>query len=60
MKRIVLALLPVLVAATAALHAADRPNILWISIEDTSPWFGFCGEKYAHTPNLDALAQRGV
>ncbi len=39
---------------------ADRPNILWISIEDTSPWLGFCGEKYAVTPNLDALAKRGV
>ncbi len=43
-----------------AVHAAEQPNILWISIEDTSPWFGFCGEKYAKTPNLDALARRGV
>jgi arylsulfatase A-like enzyme len=56
MKRIVLTLLAVLSTAIAA----DRPNILWISIEDTSPWFGFCGEKYARTPNLDALAQHGV
>jgi len=45
---------------TAAVHGAARPNILWISIEDTSPWFGFCGEKYARTPHLDALARRGV
>ena len=37
-----------------------RPNILWISIEDTSPWLGFCGQKYALTPNLDALAKIGV
>jgi arylsulfatase A-like enzyme len=59
MKRIVLPLLALL-TATAAVHAADRPNILWISIEDTSPWFGFCGEKYARTPNLDALARTGV
>jgi arylsulfatase A-like enzyme len=48
------------VLVVATVHAADRPNILWISIEDTSPWFGFCGEKYAKTPNLDALARRGV
>lgn len=40
--------------------AADRPNILWISAEDTSPWFGFCGEPYATTPNLDRLARDGV
>lgn len=58
MKLIQLSLAALL--ATATLQAADRPNILWISCEDTSPWFGFCGEKYARTPNLDALAQRGV
>jgi len=53
---ILLSVLPVV------LHAAEppRPNILWISCEDTSPWLGFCGEKYARTPNLDALARRGV
>jgi len=45
---------------TASLRAAERPNILWISCEDTSPWLGFCGEKFATTPNLDALARGGV
>lgn len=40
--------------------AAPRPNFLWISCEDTSPWLGFCGEQYARTPNLDALARRGI
>ncbi len=53
-------LLAALGAAGLAAAAADRPNILWISIEDTSPWLGFCGEKYATTPNLDALARGGV
>ena len=37
-----------------------RPNILWISCEDTSPWLGYCGETYARTPNLDKLAAEGV
>jgi|CXWL01.1.fsa_nt_gi arylsulfatase A-like enzyme len=43
-------------------RAADaaRPNILWISFEDTSRWLGFCGEKYARTPHVDELARRGV
>lgn len=59
MKQFILTLLALL-NVTATLQAADRPNILWISCEDTSPWFGFCGEKYARTPNLDALAQRGI
>jgi arylsulfatase A-like enzyme len=51
----------VLVATFApAALAAERPNILWISIEDTSPWLGFCGQPYATTPNLDRLAREGV
>lgn len=50
------------IVAPALLSAASpaRPNILWISCEDTSPWLGFCGEKYATTPNLDALAKQSV
>jgi len=40
--------------------AAQHPNILWITCEDTSPWLGFCGESYARTPNLDRLAREGV
>lgn len=40
--------------------AGPRPNILWISCEDTSPWLGFCGDDYATTPNLDRLARAGV
>jgi len=40
--------------------AADRPNILWITCEDTSPLLGCYGDDYAVTPNLDALAKQGV
>jgi uncharacterized sulfatase len=39
---------------------ASRPNLLWITCEDTSPWFGFCGETYARTPHVDRLARAGV
>ncbi len=62
MNKAIRSLIAPMLASLGTLHAADapRPNILWISCEDTSPWFGFCGEKYARTPNLDALAQRGV
>lgn len=49
-------------AAVSALRAlaAGRPNILWISIEDTSPQLGCYGDPLAHTPNLDRLAAEGV
>jgi uncharacterized sulfatase len=39
---------------------AVRPNILWITCEDTSPHLGCYGDAYACTPNLDALAAEGV
>ena len=34
----------------------NQPNILWISLEDTSPRFGCYGDEIARTPNLDKLA----
>ena len=40
----------------------DRPNVLWIFAEDTSPWMGCYGDKVnkGHTPNIDGLAERGI
>ena len=37
----------------------DRPNILWISVEDTTPRFGCYGDTVARTPNIDRLAAGG-
>ncbi|MEA3403734.1 MAG: sulfatase-like hydrolase/transferase [Armatimonadota bacterium] len=37
-----------------------RPNILWLTCEDIGPDLGCYGDGYADTPNLDALAERGV
>lgn len=44
---------------TSAL-ATDRPNILWIVVEDMSCHFGYQGEKLVHTPNVDQMAKEGV
>ena len=38
----------------------ERPNILWITSEDNSPYLGCYGDKLAHTPNLDRFAAEGV
>lgn len=38
----------------------DLPNILWISVEDISPDIGCYGDKNAHTPVLDNLAETGI
>lgn len=37
-----------------------RPNILWITSEDNSPYLGCYGDELAQTPSLDGLAAEGV
>ncbi|MCX7818224.1 MAG: sulfatase-like hydrolase/transferase [Kiritimatiellae bacterium] len=44
----------------AGLDPRARPNLLWITCEDMSPWLGFCGDPYARTPDLDWLARENV
>jgi arylsulfatase A-like enzyme len=39
---------------------AQRPNILWITSEDNSPYLGCYGDEQAKTPRLDRLAAEGV
>ena len=41
-------------------NPAARTNILWISIDDQSPWYGTYGDTRVQTPNIDALASQGV
>ena len=36
-----------------------RPNILWVSFEDTNPFYGCYGDTVARTPTLDKLAADG-
>jgi arylsulfatase A-like enzyme len=57
MHRLFLALT---LSLTAATQAADQPNILWLTFEDSSPHLGCYGDQQAVTPNLDALAARGL
>lgn len=40
--------------------ADNRPNILWITIEDWSPDLSCYGTKGIHTPNVDKLAAEGI
>ena len=39
---------------------AAKPNILWLVSEDNNPFLGCYGDALAHTPNIDALAKRGL
>ncbi|MEX2580735.1 MAG: sulfatase [Verrucomicrobiales bacterium] len=57
-----IAAMPVLAepAADRLLSDDSRPNILWIYIEDTNAWMSCYGDEVIDTPNIDALADRGV
>ncbi|MEX2142122.1 MAG: sulfatase [Pirellulales bacterium] len=58
-----LRLLVLLVAGfvTSSTQAADRPNILFIAIDDLNHWVGHLGRNsQTKTPNIDRLAGRGV
>ena len=51
----------VMLALCACSAIADnRPNILWVDIDDQSPWYGVYGDDTVATPNIDALAREGV
>lgn len=39
---------------------ARRPNILWITCEDTGPQLGCYGDQYAQTPRIDRFAQSAL
>ena len=56
------ALAPLLVVAVPAVPArsADKPNVLFIAVDDLRPEIFCYGVEKMVTPNLDRLAERGV
>jgi len=58
--REIFALIVGLSVVAASRAATERPNILWLTCEDMGPHLGCYGDAYAVTPNLDALAGRGM
>src|SRR4029079_8372905 len=54
--------LPLLTFCLAGLGArgADRPNILFIAVDDLRPEFGAYGADYIKSPNLDRIAKAGI
>ena len=52
--------LSLLCGAAGAAAVQDRPNIVWIVVEDMSCHFNFQGEKTIETPHEDRLAREGT
>ncbi|MFV2065470.1 MAG: sulfatase [Pirellulales bacterium] len=51
----------VVTLSIGALHAAERPDVLMIAIDDLNDWTGSLqGHPQASTPNLDRLVARGT
>ena len=46
--------------SSAANPSSNRPNILWICVEDMSANMGCYGETTIQTPNIDRLADEGT
>ncbi|HIA04302.1 MAG TPA: choline-sulfatase, partial [Myxococcales bacterium] len=50
-----------LLCNSRVLAAQEKPNVLFISIDDLNDWIGCLdGHPQALTPNIDRLAARGV
>ncbi len=59
-SRALVALAAVLFVGSSA-HAADKPNILFIAIDDLNDWVEpLGGHPDAKTPNMQRLAERGT
>ncbi len=58
MKQLILTVC--LLGCACSVHAADKPNILFIAIDDLRPELGCYGSEIAVSPNLDALAKDGL
>ena len=58
-KHCILAIL--LLGLTTLAQAAERPNVLFIAVDDLNDWVNCMGgRKGVHTPNFDRLAKRGI
>lgn len=55
------AVLLVLTSGKVTGKQQEKPNILWLTFEDTSAYeFGCYGNAQVHTPNMDSLASKGI
>jgi iduronate 2-sulfatase len=59
-KCVLVALMVAVVVEEARGQAQQRPNILFIAVDDLRPEVGCYGSKIVRTPNMDRLAARGM
>ena len=42
------------------IFSQEKPNVIWITCEDISPYIAAFGDEVIKTPNIDKLAEEGV
>ncbi|WP_297089327.1 sulfatase [uncultured Draconibacterium sp.] len=60
MKRIFLTIAGLLLVMSATVLAAEKPNVIFIAVDDLNDWEGYMGNSQIITPNMDALASQGT
>ncbi|SHJ80880.1 Arylsulfatase A [Rubritalea squalenifaciens DSM 18772] len=61
LKKLTQAILATSLLATSVCTAADRPNVLFIAVDDLNDWIGCMGgNEQSITPNFDRLAASGM
>ena len=50
----------IIACSAGVLAGAEKPNVLFIAVDDLRPQLGCYGEDFMHTPNMAALAATGM
>jgi arylsulfatase A-like enzyme len=47
-------------SASKVINKTEKPNILFIAVDDLKPWIATFGDEHAKTPGMDRLASEGI
>lgn len=50
----------IVISTGSCSKTSEKPNILWLTCEDISPYLGCYGDSNATTPNLDRFAKESI